>query len=335
MIFAATHKQVLAGRKTQTRRLLRPYPGTLPARRPPKYGKAAPAPAKWPRAFKAFDQVWCECTVQPGRSYAVQPGRGKHALARIVVTDVRAELVGEITFDDARREGFRTTADFKRTWLELHDARWYERTRVILDEVLPLLATELDQVEAQLDGQRARSLLRRHLNHLNQLTRAGAVQVDPDDEYQPPEAWHPVTGALDVAVQHRFETRHAHRPVWVITFELEHDGERLLRAGPGIEGMDEGDYTRSPSEAMPGELPPVDAATLARFSADGEFTSRMRRAHTVAEKQEARGVLELHERLRELEARPAGADVTRELRAIRQRIEQAEKRVNRGQAEAA
>lgn len=325
MIFAATHKQVLAGRKTQTRRLLRPYPGTLPARRPPKYGKAAPAPAKWPRAFKAFDQVWCECTVQPGRSYAVQPGRGKHALARIVVTDVRAELVGEITFDDARREGFRTTADFKRTWLELHDPRWLGRTTAILDEALPLLHNELDQAEELLAGT-ARSLLRRHLA---QLEAAGAVEQDDD-------GWLPVSGAHDIAVEHRFQTRHAHRPVWVITFELERDGDRWLRAGPGIEGMDEGDYTRSPSEALAGEPyeTAVDAATLARFSADADFTSRMRRAHTAAERAEARGVLELHERLRELEARPAGADVTRELRAIRQRIERAEKRVNRGQAAA-
>ncbi len=55
-----------------------------------------------------------------GKSYALQTGRGKPATSRITITDVRQEPLGAITLRDARREGFRTTADFKAYWAELH-----------------------------------------------------------------------------------------------------------------------------------------------------------------------------------------------------------------------
>lgn len=62
-----------------------------------------------------------------GRSYAIQPGRGEKAVARILVTDVDKSPVGEITFEHARREGFSTTAEFKVYWLRLYDGSWVER----------------------------------------------------------------------------------------------------------------------------------------------------------------------------------------------------------------
>lgn len=45
---------------------------------------------------------------RPGRTYAVQPGRGKRAIGRIRVLDVRPERLMDITEDDARAEGFKT-----------------------------------------------------------------------------------------------------------------------------------------------------------------------------------------------------------------------------------
>lgn len=89
MIFGKTLvKPVLEGRKTQTRRLVKP--GEL------------------------------ECYYRPGRKYAVQSGRGKPAIARITVLDVRRQRLGDLTFDDARAEGFRSRDAFFAYWTDLH-----------------------------------------------------------------------------------------------------------------------------------------------------------------------------------------------------------------------
>lgn len=57
---------------------------------------------------------------QPGRDYAVQPGRGKHAVARIRVTFVHEDRLGSITEDDARREGFLSSEAFFDYWDRLY-----------------------------------------------------------------------------------------------------------------------------------------------------------------------------------------------------------------------
>lgn len=64
------------------------------------------------------------CRFQLGQSYAVQPGRGRAARGRVLVTDVRAELAGDVTFDAARAEGFRTRDEWRCAWVRRHDARW-------------------------------------------------------------------------------------------------------------------------------------------------------------------------------------------------------------------
>jgi uncharacterized protein YhfF len=64
------------------------------------------------------------CRYQPGKSYAVQPGRGQSATCRIHITDVRHELAGQITLPDAILEGFKTTDEFKAYWIKLHDPAW-------------------------------------------------------------------------------------------------------------------------------------------------------------------------------------------------------------------
>ena len=317
----ANHLAVAAGRVTQLRRLLQPYPSRLPDRAAPVIGKGQPAPARWPRAHRHGDRVWRPCPVEVGDTVTVQPPRREQlpegqAPARVTITDVQVCPAGEISFDDAQAEGHRAPIDLKRSWIHRHDQRWLDQVDALLGFTLPITEQQLEA----LDQVEQRTLRRQ----LADLERAEAVDLTGD-------AWLPVSGALDAAILHRFATRHAHRPVWVIRFELEHDREdRWLREGAGIEGMVDGDYTRTPGEAMRDEPPAVDAATLARFSADAEFVSHMRRAANLADVQAAREVLALHERLRELETRPAGGDVTRELRAIRRRLEQAEKRSNRG-----
>lgn len=74
------------------------------------------------------------CRYKRGKSYAVQPGRGKPATCRIYVDHVRQERLGDIAFTDARAEGFPTTDDFKAAWVEIHDAKWLEHEIAMLDE---------------------------------------------------------------------------------------------------------------------------------------------------------------------------------------------------------
>ena len=57
---------------------------------------------------------------QPGRTYAVQPGRGGKAIGRIHVRQVYLQHLGAMIHEDARLEGFRCLADFDSYWRHLH-----------------------------------------------------------------------------------------------------------------------------------------------------------------------------------------------------------------------
>ena len=87
MIFRpALAQAILEGRKTVTRRLTRDNPRS-----------------PW----------WRErCGFRVGQSFAVCPGRSKHAIGRAVVTAVHMEMLGHLTEDEARREGFASIAEF-------------------------------------------------------------------------------------------------------------------------------------------------------------------------------------------------------------------------------
>lgn len=60
------------------------------------------------------------CRYEVGKTYAVQPGRGKKAVARIRVLDVRREKLLAITTADARREGFYGGPEFVAYWRKLY-----------------------------------------------------------------------------------------------------------------------------------------------------------------------------------------------------------------------
>lgn len=77
---------VMAGEKTVTRRLVSDNPNS------PWYVRA--------------------CSLTVGRDYAVCPGRGKNAIGRVLVTEVRRMRLGYLTLNEARREGFPTVAAF-------------------------------------------------------------------------------------------------------------------------------------------------------------------------------------------------------------------------------
>lgn len=61
-----------------------------------------------------------ECKFQPGRSYAIQPGRGKNAIGRATVESVRREPLGRITEAEARLEGFASLAEFVGTFGQIN-----------------------------------------------------------------------------------------------------------------------------------------------------------------------------------------------------------------------
>ncbi len=100
-------KLILAGKKTQTRR--------------PRRGEE-------------------ECRYHAGRSYAVQPGRGKESIGRILITEVREEMLHELSQADAIREGFRTTEEFFDYWREL-----YHEGPVGLEVPVWVISFELDR----------------------------------------------------------------------------------------------------------------------------------------------------------------------------------------------
>lgn len=76
------------------------------------------------------------CTYHPGKTYPVMPGRGQRALVRVTVTEVRVDVLGALTFADARAEGFRSTEPFKVKWVHQYDRQWVARQDDPDDELL-------------------------------------------------------------------------------------------------------------------------------------------------------------------------------------------------------
>ncbi|MBL8162442.1 MAG: hypothetical protein JNJ61_10690 [Anaerolineae bacterium] len=107
-------ERILAGEKTQTRRVVKPnerligfMPGTRFANCVAIMRDQHPHSIKW----------------QIGRDYSLQPGRGKIGVGtRIRVTDLRLdEDVRQISEADARAEGFRNREEFLETWIAIND----------------------------------------------------------------------------------------------------------------------------------------------------------------------------------------------------------------------
>lgn len=129
MIFQHTWEKVLSGEKTQTRRLIKS--GCHEYR------------SGWDVIRATVDERGLTHTKlwTVGHTYAVQPGRGKAAVARIRITDIRLEDVRCISVDDLKAEGFarpfnqnsESRWDFLKVWTQMHDSTfkfWFDPSRV-------------------------------------------------------------------------------------------------------------------------------------------------------------------------------------------------------------
>jgi hypothetical protein len=104
MIFSKTLDLVLSGRKSQTRRIRKPH----------EYMNTTL------QCVEATSEKGDRVVYQVGKTYAVQPGRAKKAVAYIVLRAVRDEPVEDISEADALAEGFDTREDFFATWHAIH-----------------------------------------------------------------------------------------------------------------------------------------------------------------------------------------------------------------------
>jgi hypothetical protein len=104
MIFSPLDaEKILTGKKTQTRRLVKNgekcFDGiTVSATWVHKIMGASPTDH---RTWAPYYGKW-----QVGRTYAVQPGRGKKAIGRFRLLDIRREYLQDISHNDALAEGF-------------------------------------------------------------------------------------------------------------------------------------------------------------------------------------------------------------------------------------
>lgn len=104
MIFQHTLLQVLSGNKWQTRRVISPHDEAVRGRYNRIEAVRHNGRLKW----------------AVGRTYAVQPGRGKPQVARVRVTQIRSEHITRISTADAIAEGFSSRQAFLRAWTEIH-----------------------------------------------------------------------------------------------------------------------------------------------------------------------------------------------------------------------
>lgn len=107
MQFSATWQDVLAGRKTMTRRTAKPTDRSAPA---------VPVDGRVEAVYGPKMLRWAV-----GRTYPVQPGRGKHAVGRILITAIHyCARASDISEADARAEGFESATEFCRVFAQLN-----------------------------------------------------------------------------------------------------------------------------------------------------------------------------------------------------------------------
>jgi hypothetical protein len=113
-------RMILTGRKTETRRTVKP--GKAGAQPSCFYRVGVSYPLERPLRLDEADQVQAEIIL--GNRRGRPP---KKEIARILITAVEQRAAGEVTSEDARQEGFTTPNEFRAYWVRLHDKAWLRR----------------------------------------------------------------------------------------------------------------------------------------------------------------------------------------------------------------
>jgi hypothetical protein len=145
MIFQHTIDAVLNGTKTQTSRIVKHTdvvtwvkPGELYRHRVEDLPTWDVDVSSMNKAIMCVScnnrQLW-----RVGNTYAVQPGRGQKAVARIRILQIRLMDVRYISAQDAVDEGFIDIYEFLKVWCKMHDPVGYKVVKPItsLYTVLP------------------------------------------------------------------------------------------------------------------------------------------------------------------------------------------------------
>jgi hypothetical protein len=106
MIFQYTFQQVLSGDKTKTSRLINPHDSAVTG----KDGKIEAVLNNGRDKYRV------------GKTYAVQPGRGKPAVGRIRLLGIERKVVSETNKTEAKQEGYASRQEFFAQWDEIHGA---------------------------------------------------------------------------------------------------------------------------------------------------------------------------------------------------------------------
>lgn len=237
VIFTAEQARlILAGRKSQTRRLAVALPDLLA----PALGMSDTQLLQTTRhrvgtvypleRFARGEELTPDQRIRLDERPPINPLSGRRRkrparpvlpIAHLEITDLRLQELGEIDLKDARAEGFRTTDEFKIDWVERRDRRW---------ATTPLHDPTLDA---------------------SYRATAGADPQKLESAPRLPEA---------PEMTERFEERHARALVWAMSFKVV-EAPRLLRAAAGFD-----DYTETPSRAARAEPEAITDEQLQRLT---------------------------------------------------------------------
>lgn len=277
------------GKKIETRRPLKPYEPPTDAFYTDARGRRRPRPT--PRVQQIAGR-WYLAPPAPGSRVAVQPGRGKRAVAHVFVRAVEGPAVaGDLDQRAAIAEGFRTTADFRLYWVRLHDKAWIARQETRRDPD----TGERVQIACLLD----RALLQRF-----------------EDSHAHRQVW-----------VIRFELDRTHRPR-LLTPAARPETDVTPRRGRVqlVDPDDPGDhgYTDSTFAAMAGDADPGEYVDPTSLQPAWAALAELR--HAVATEQPP---ATLEERLRAVRdaARRAGVDLGRQERELEGRIRAMERKL--------
>jgi hypothetical protein len=178
------------------------------------------------------------CTLKPGQDYALQPGPSRDAICRIVVTKVDRGFLGDVTFDDARAEGFKTTAAFAVAWMRRYDRGWPPTASFTCHE--------------------CNGYGHEIISHPGEPVAIGdAPCVECEGT-----GWLEVeTEITDQDILDRFKQRHVDRPVWVVRFTLDRSHHPRL-----LHRLSERGYTQTRRDALADEPEAVDEITQAKLT---------------------------------------------------------------------